>query len=134
MAIFNGTLSVLKADGTQIAELTDCSLDLPTNMFDVTSKESGGYKKIMPGLRSATCNATGIVDFVATNKDMADLLAYYTGRTAVTILFSNGVVGDKSVSFSSYMSACSISAPMEDKVSYDITFESTGTITVATIS
>lgn len=133
MAIYNGTLQVLKMDGTQLAELTNVTMSLSQETFDVTSKESAGWTEILPGVRSATFSCEGIADFQATNKDLADVFAAYTGRTAVAIEWTNGVTGDKKVSCSAYITSCEISAGMEDTVTYSIEFQSTGALTVATI-
>ena len=133
MAIYNGTLQVLKMDGTQLAELTNVTASFSQETFDVTSKESAGWAEILPGIRSATFSAEGIADFQATNKDLADVFLAYTNRTAVAIEWTNGVTGDKKVSCSTYITSCEINAPMEDTVTYSIEFQSTGAVTVATI-
>ncbi len=49
MAVFNGDLMIIKVGSTQVAELTNCELTASTNMFEVTSKESGGKKEILAG-------------------------------------------------------------------------------------
>jgi TP901-1 family phage major tail protein len=133
MAIFNGTLTVLKMDGTQMAELTNVTCSLSQETFDVTSKESAGWTEILPGVRSATFSAEGIADFQATNKDLADVFAAFTGRTVVAIEWTNGVTGDKKLTCNTYITSCEVSSPMEDTVTYSIEFQSTGAVTSATI-
>lgn len=134
MAIFNGTLTVLQMDGTTpLAELTNVTMSLSQETFDVTSKESAGWVKILPSLRSATFTAEGIADFQASNKDLADIFTAYSNRTAVAIIWTNGVTGDQKVSCSTYITSCEVNAPMEDTVTYSIEFQSTGALTFATI-
>jgi TP901-1 family phage major tail protein len=120
-------------DGTQMAELTNVTCSLSQETFDVTSKESAGWTEILPGVRSATFSAEGIADFQATNKDLADVFAAFTGRTVVAIEWTNGVTGDKKLTCNAYITSCEISANMEDTVTYSIEFQSTGAVTSATI-
>lgn len=134
MAIFNGTLTVLQMDGTTpLAELTNVTMSLSQETFDVSSKESAGWSEILPGIRSATFTAEGIADFQASNKDLADVFTAYTNRASVAIIWTNGVTGDKKVSCTAYITSCEVNAPMEDTVTYSIEFQSTGALTVATI-
>ena len=134
MAIFNGTLTVLQMDGTTpLAELTNVTMSLSQETFDVSSKESGGWAEILPGVRSATFSAEGIADFQASNKDLADVFTAFTNRASVAIIWTNGVAGDKKVSCTAYITSCEVNAPMEDTVTYSIEFQSTGALTVATI-
>jgi TP901-1 family phage major tail protein len=131
--VYNGTLQIIKMDGTQMAELTNVTCSLSQETFDVTSKESAGWTEILPGVRSATFSAEGIADFQATNKDLADVFAAFTGRTVVAIEWTNGVTGDKKLTCNAYITSCEISANMEDTVTYSIEFQSTGAVTSATI-
>jgi len=134
MSIFNGTLTILKFDGTQMAELTNVTCSLNQETFDTTSKESGGWSEILPGVRSATFSAEGLVDFqAATNKDLADVFTAFTNRTVVAIEWTNAVTGDKKLTCNAYITSCEISAPMESEVTYSIEFQSTGAVTSATI-
>jgi TP901-1 family phage major tail protein len=133
MAIYNGTLQVLKYDGTNMCELTNVTVSLSQETFDVTSKESAGWTEILPGVRSATFSAEGIADFQASNKDLADVFASFTGRTVVPIEWTNTITGDKKLTCNAYITSCEISAPMEDTVTYSIEFQSTGAVTSATI-
>ena len=132
--IYNGTLQVLKMDTGTLAELTNVTVTLNQETFDTTSKESAGWTEILPGVRSATFSAEGIVDFQASvNKDLADIFAAYTGRTQVALEWTNTVTGDKKLTCNAYITSCEISAPMEDTVTYSIEFASTGAVTPATI-
>lgn len=131
--IYNGTATIIKMDGTQMAELTNVTVSLSQETFDVTSKESAGWAEILPGVRSATFSAEGIADFQATNKDLADVFAAFITRAAVAIEWTNAVSGDKKLTCNAYITSCEISAPMEDTVTYSIEFQSTGAVTSATI-
>ena len=133
MAVYNGTAQILKMDGTQLAELTNVTMSMNQDLFETTSKESAGWKEVMPGLRDITYSAEGLADFQATNKDLADVFTAYTNRASVAIEWTNAVSGDKKLTCTAYITSCEISAPMEDTVTYSIEFQSTGALTVATI-
>ena len=116
MAVYNGTAQILKMNGTQIAELTNVTMSMNQDVFETTSKESGGWKEIMPGLRDITYTAEGLADFQSSNKDLADIFAAYTANppASVQIIWTDNVSGDKSVSQTAYITSCEVSAPMED--------------------
>jgi TP901-1 family phage major tail protein len=133
MAVYNGTAQILKMDNTQLAELTNVTMSMNQDVFETTSKESGGWKEVLPGLRDITYSAEGLADFVAANKDLTDIFAAYNGRTMVQIIWTNLTAGATSVTQSAYITSCEVSAPMEDVVTYSIEFAGTGTPTFTPI-
>lgn len=133
MSIQNGTLTILKFDGTQMAELTNVTMSLSQETFDTSSKESAGWSEILPGFRSATFTAEGLADFQATNKDLADVFTAFANRTVVAIEWTNAVTGDKKATCNAYITSCEVSAPQEDVTTYSIELQSTGAVTFATI-
>ena len=133
MAVYNGTAQILKMDGTQLAELTNVTMSMNQDVFETTSKESGGWKEVLPGLRDITYSAEGLADFASANKDLTDIFAAYNGRTLVSIVWTNLTAGATSVTQSAYITSCEVSAPMEDVVTYSIEFAGTGTPTFTVI-
>ena len=121
-------------DGKQLAELTNVTMSMNQDLFEITSKESGGWKEVMPGLRDITYSAEGLADFQSSNKDLADIFTAYNSRASVAIIWTDMITGDKSVSQTAYISSCEVSAPMEDVTTYSIEFTGTGAPTFATIS
>ena len=134
MAVYNGTAQILKMDGTQLAELTNVTMSMNQDVFETTSKESAGWKEIMPGLRDITYSAEGLADFVAANKDLTDIFAAYNSRTLVQIIWTNLTTGNTSVTQSAYITSCEVSAPMEDVATYSIEFAGTGAPTFTVIA
>ena len=133
MAVYNGTAQILKMNGTQIAELTNVTMSMNQDVFETTSKESGGWKEIMPGLRDITYSAEGLADFVAANKDLTDIFTAYNNRTMVQIIWTNLTAGNTSVTQSAYITSCEVSAPMEDVATYSIEFAGSGAPTFTVI-
>ena len=133
MAVYNGTAQILKMDNTQLAELTNVTMSMNQDVFETTSKESAGWKEIMPGLRDITYSAEGLADFVAANKDLTDIFTAYNNRTMVQIIWTNLTAGNTSVTQSAYITSCEVSAPMEDVTTYSIEFAGTGAPTFTVI-
>jgi TP901-1 family phage major tail protein len=133
MAVYNGTAQILKMDNTQLAELTNVTMSMNQDVFETTSKESAGWKEIMPGLRDITYSAEGLADFVAANKDLTDIFTAYNNRTMVQIIWTNLTAGNTSVTQSAYITSCEVSAPMEDVATYSIEFTGSGAPTFTVI-
>jgi TP901-1 family phage major tail protein len=133
MAIYNGTAQLLKlgASGTEqtLIQLTNCSMSVNADLFDTTSKESGGWKSVMPGLRDVSYSGEGLADFATSdNYTLAEIFAAYNSRTLLSVKFTNGV---NTFSQSGYIASFEISGPMEDVATYTIEVTGTGVLTLA---
>jgi TP901-1 family phage major tail protein len=134
MAVYNGTLQVLSIGGENLAQLTNVTMSMNQDLFETTSKESGGWKSVMPGLRDITYSAEGLADFTEALKyNLTELFALYDARTSVSIVWTNTITGDKKVTQTAYISSMEVSAPMEDVTTYSVEFTGTGTPVIATI-
>jgi TP901-1 family phage major tail protein len=134
MAIYNGTAQLLKLGtaGSEEAliQLTNCSMSLNADLFDTTSKESGGWKSVMPGLRDVSYSGEGLADFTAsaTKYTLTEIFNAYNSRTLLSVVFTNTV---NTFTQSGYISSFELSAPMEDVATYTIEITGTGTLTLA---
>lgn len=133
MAIYNGTAQLLKlgASGSEqtLIQLTSCSMSVNADLFDTTSKESDGWKSVMPGLRDVTYSGEGLADFAASsNYTLTEIFAAYNNRTLLSIKFTNGT---NVFSQSGYISSFEISGPMEDVATYTIEVTGSGALTLA---
>jgi len=134
MAVYNGTLQVLSIGGENLAQLTNVTMSMNQDLFETTSKESGGWKSVMPGLRDITYSAEGLADFTEASKyNLTELFALYDARTSVSIVWTNTITGDKKVTQTAYISSMEVSAPMEDVTTYSVEFTGTGTPVIANI-
>ena len=133
MAIYNGTAQLLKLGtaGSEEAliQLTNCSMSLNADLFDTTSKESLGWKSVMPGLRDVTYSGEGLADFTAsaTKYTLTEIFNAYNSRTLLSVVFTNTV---NTFTQSGYISSFELSAPMEDVATYTIEITGTGTLTL----
>lgn len=133
MAVFNGDLMIIKVGSVQVAELTNVELTMSTNMFEITSKESGGRKEILAGNSEWSATADVNVDFQSSNYDAADLAAAWDAKTALSITVTNGVTGDKSFAGTAYVDNVVVTGPQGDKTSGTVSFAGTGALTITTI-
>jgi len=132
MAIYNGTAQLLKlgTSGSEqtLIQLTSCSMSVNADLFDTTSKESGGWKSVMPGLRDVSYSGEGLADFATSdNYTLAEIFTAYKDRTLLSIKFTNGV---NTFSQSGYIASFEISGPMEDVATYTIEVTGTGALTL----
>ena len=135
MAVFNATLLGVYVEDTLVAAAQDVSVSMSVETIDVTTKESGGYRELLGGLRTASFSVNGLIDYTeATNESTADLATTLLARDAVTLKFSTEVTGDQSVSASAICTSLELSGGTEDTATYSATFEATGTVTLATIA
>ena len=133
MAKFNGDLMVVKVGATQVAELTNVEITGSTNMFETTTKESGGKKEILPGNSEWSITADVNTNFQSSNWDAADFWAAWKAKTSLTVLVTNGVVGDKEFEGAAYVDNVVYTGPQGDVSTGSISFSGTGDLDIATI-
>jgi len=133
MAIYNGTAQLLKlgTSGSEetLIQLTNCTMSVNADLFETTSKESGGWKSVMPGLRDVSYSGEGLADFAAgANYTLTEIFAAYNSRTLLSVKFTNGT---NTFSQSGYIASFEVSGPMEDVATYTIEVTGTGVLTLA---
>lgn len=139
MAILNGTDIKVYDSGTGllVAFAQNGSLNINHSLREITSKESGGFKESLEGLRDWSVDLDGAYAWTdaagaALTNGADDLLnSYMITRTALTIKFGNVAAGtgDTVYSGSVWLTSFSVSAGTEDTATYSISLEGTGAIT-----
>lgn len=138
--IFNGSqyTVMFETDNTPVVvadHVTDLSVSVSTETRDTTSKNNGGYRALLPGLKTLTVNFTAfyagdatngydelMTDFLAGNKQDVKVCSYdFSGDTEV--------VGDQEIIFEAYITSLELSAGTEDNASYTCTLECVSSIT-----
>ena len=138
--IFNGSqyTVMFETDATPVVvadHVTDLSVNVSTETRDTTSKNNGGFRALLPGLKTLTVNFTAfyagdatngydelMVDFLAGNKQDVKVCSYdFTGDTEVA--------GDKEIVFEAFITSLELSAGTEDNASYTCTMECVSAIT-----
>ena len=129
----NGTDLLVYVNGTAIACALSSSIDMSTDTFETTCKDSAGWREIMPSKRSWSISGDGLTQF-----DVAygfnDLVDLWRNRTLVTLTFKTSNIDDKVFTGSAYITSLSETAPMEDVTSYSFTFEGTDVLSYSVVA
>lgn len=113
--------------------VTECSISMTTDMRDITTKTSGGYRELLPGLKSASMSVSGLFAEDATN-GYNQLIDHQLAGDKLFVIFTNtgdGAVantGDEQFDISGYISSLEQTAGVEDNVGFSMTIEVTGTV------
>jgi TP901-1 family phage major tail protein len=135
----NGTSMRVKcgADGSEvvIGFLTECSLSLNRDTREITNKDSGGDRKLLPTLRSGSVSFSAIHDESDTaTQTIKDLFTLFDADAITHVLFTTGVVGEFEFEADAVITSLEMSAPMEDSVTISGTFELSGEITYTAVA
>jgi predicted secreted protein len=113
---------------------TNAELQLSTETFDVTCKDSGAWAAPRPGTKSWTMSGEALLAFDATY-GFQDLFDLWSGQTLASFLISTGTSGDTYFYGDGYITDLSLSSQGNDAgVTFTYTFTGTGAITRTTVS
>ena len=116
-----------------IDHVTECSISLTTDMRDITTKTSGGYRELLPGLKSASMSVSGLFAEDATN-GYNSLVDHQLAGDKLYVIFTNtgsgasANAGDEQFDVEGYISSLEQTAGVEDNVGFSMTIEVTGTV------
>lgn len=130
--IVNGTLICLYANGVKISNLTTNSFSVQMATRDASTKDAGGWKKILGGQLSwsASCEGYFAEDATYSYEDLYDAMV---ARTPITCMRSSAVSGDVKYTGSVYVTSLEQTAGNEESTTFTCTLEGTDSITKATI-
>lgn len=128
MAQFNGRLLKIEIGADTVANATNCTITMATEVFETTSKDSAGNREILPGLAQWSATADLNIDWVDTGWNFDDAVAAWQAKTLLTITATNAITGDYELSGSAYLTNVEMSAPNEDLAVATLTFEGTGVL------
>jgi predicted secreted protein len=134
--VVNSTLLKLRTGGTPTAvgDLLDVTLTVNHEPRDVTTKDSGGWRELLEGLRSYSFSCSGLWAFDSTNAG-DEMEANVRARTEVAWEMGTGVTGDPKFSGSAFVTSWEAGSPdKESNATYSITLEGNGAYTVGTYS
>ena len=133
--VFTGTTSGAEV---VIENVTECSISVSTDMRDITTKTSGGWRELLPGLKSSSLSLSGLFAEVTTN-GYNQLAQNQIDGDLLYIEFSNvGALavpntGDEQFTVSGYITSLEQTAGVEDNVGFSLSVEVTGTVARAVI-
>jgi len=120
-------------DGTAIGATTSHDLSFNQALRDATTKDSGAFEEVLPGLRwwSIAFDAMVAYDETEGYEQLRGLIA---NRTEVTLLFSSLVSGDPQWSGKAFLENIDKTAGVEESVTMSGSFKGTGELTETTIT
>ena len=128
----NGNAVLVALGSTEICGINTATFDPVLDQLDITAFCNDGTRAFIGGLSGATITLSG--DYVPADAGQAALVAAWKNKTLLTTTAqpkflvdgTNGFKGD------AYVSAFSIGATVEGKVTSSYTLQLTGTIDVVT--
>jgi len=133
MSVLNGSDILLYDADTDFPLMCQRNVTITLNdaMIDATCKQSAGYSVSIPGLRDFAFTADALVDFDEDVNDIGitTLFNAFNTRTPINILISNPVIPVGYYTGLTYVDSIEVNAPMEDVVTYTVSFTGTYTIT-----
>ena len=124
MSVIKGVDVLIKVGSQIVGGQRNASLELSSDVADITTKASGGWKESIPTLKSWTTSCDGVF-FVSDAGYQAVYTAFMAG-TAVTVSFVGGGINYEG---NALITSLSLEAGQEDVVAYTIAFEGTGALT-----
>ena len=116
-----------------VDHVTECSISMSTDMRDITTKTSGGFREILPGLKSASLSLSGLFAEDATN-GFNQLIDHQSAGDLLYVIFTNtgsgttANAGDEQFDVAGYITSLEQTAGVEDNVGFSMTIEVTGTV------
>lgn len=127
MSAIKGLDVLIKVGSQVVGGQRNASLEMSAETIDTTVKSTGGWAAKIPGLKSWTSSCDGI--YFLDDEGLAAAQTAFMNGTAVQLEFSN--TDGLAYSGQAVITSMSVEAGQEDVVSYTISFEGTGALTVA---
>lgn len=116
-----------------VDHVTECSISMSTDMRDITTKTSGGWREILPGMKSASLSLSGLFAEDATT-NYNQLVDHQIAGDKLYVVFTNtgagatANAGDEQFDVAGYITSLEQTAGTEDNVTFSMTIEITGTV------
>jgi len=116
-----------------VDHVTECSISMSTDMRDITTKTSAGWREILPGMKSASLSLSGLFAENATN-NYNQLVDHQIAGEKLFIIFTNvgtgsaANAGDEQFDVAGYITSLEQTAGTEDNVTFSMTIEITGEV------
>lgn len=126
MSAIKGLDVLIKVGSTVVGGQRNASLEMSAETVNTTVKSTGGWAAKIPGIKSWTSSCDGVYFLDDTGLEAAQT-AFMNGNE-VKLEFSNS--SGLAYSGQAVITSMSVEAGQEDVVSYTISFEGTGALTV----
>ena len=126
----NGTSVLVYLAGTKIGAQRGATLNIETETFDVTTKDSAGWREILCSTKSWSLDCDGLLTYDETPGRAYDYLySAFINKTLIAVKISNEVSGDDKYFGDAYVTSAPQQIPDADAVSYSLTLTGTGALT-----
>lgn len=133
MSVQNGTNVLITIGGTTVNGTVSHSMDLPVDMIETTTKDSGGSKTYIAGEEDGTVTVECKYDDAATY-GYSQAFAARNAKTSVTVIYGLQTTGKKAYQFDALISNVPHDAPQNDSATWTMELQKTGSVTEVTIS
>ena len=126
MSAIKGLDVLIKVGSTVVGGQRNASLEMSAETIDTTVKSTGGWAAKIPGIKSWTSSCDGV--YFLDDAGLAAAQTAFMNGTEVKLEFSKA--SGLAYSGQAVITSMSVEAGQEDVVSYTISFEGTGALTV----
>ena len=126
MAAIKGLDVLIKVGSQVVGGQRNASLEMSAETIDTTVKSTGGWAAKIPGIKSWTSSCDGV--YFLDDAGLSAAQTAFMSGTPVQLVFSN--TDGLAYSGQAVITSMSVEAGQEDIVSYTISFEGTGALTV----
>jgi predicted secreted protein len=129
MAVINATSYLLLKDTTVIGHSKSTTFSVNTDLPESTSKDSLGWKEVIPGIKSGTLSIECLTDYTDTLSfdDLADMLIT---KEKATFYFKDTVNPKLIVRGEGFISSIDETAEFETATSFNVEINLTGIFTI----
>jgi len=120
-------------NGNAIAQATSCDVNASSSPRDVTTKDSGGWKKVLYGLKEWSISGDGLVALDDSFGHL-DLGGFLIAGTAVTVRYTTDTTGDEYYTGAAIVDSVSISSPANETPTYTFNLTGNGPLTKPTFT
>ena len=126
MAAIKGLDVLIKVGSTVVGGQRNASLEMSAETIDTTVKTTGGWAAKIPGMKSWTSSCDGV--YFLDDAGLSAAQTAFMNGTPVQLEFSK----EEGLAYSgqAVITSMAVEAGQEDIVSYTISFEGTGALTV----
>ncbi len=124
------------AGGTVVNRQNDVTFNVNMEPRDITTKDSGGWRELLEGLRSYEISIAGLLAFddsLSVYTSTTGINAVLTARTSQTWILGTGVSGDVKLSGAGYWTSLEVGSPdAESNMTFSATLQGSGQYYVGT--
>ena len=132
MAKYNGTALQIQISDVAITLNNSVTLSTNTSEVECTSKDSSGFKEILPGTRDWSMSGSAYIDH-ASAQGLDQAITSWLANTTVSAEFTNAVVSDPNYTGDAYFTNIEQSGELDGTAEWTFTLSGSGALSTGTI-